>query len=83
MLIQKHIWLNFASSESFQNNQLVAFRFILNLHEPEPWPKGWVFDWLRHGEVKIFVSLRSYLSYLTGNCVRGSEQIGIETVRKN
>ena len=74
----KHvIWLNFAS---FQNNQLVAFPFILNLHEPEPGPKSRVLDWLRHSEVKVFVSL---CSYSTGRCVRGSKQIGIETVGKN
>ena len=64
------IWLNFAS---FQNNQLVAFLSVLNLHEPEPGPKSRVFDWLRHSEVKVFVSLRSYS---TGRCVRGSVQIG-------
>ena len=74
------IWLNFASFESFQNNQLVAFLFILNLHKPEPGPKSRVFDWLRHSEVKVFVSL---CSYSTCRCVRGSEQIGIETVGKN
>ena len=68
------------SFESFQNNQLVAFLFILNLHEPEAGPKSRVFDWLWHSEVKIFVSLRSYS---TDRCVRGSQQIGIETVGEN
>ena len=77
----KHfIWLNFASFESFQSNQLVAFLFILNLHEPEPGPKSRVLDWLRRIEVKVFVSL---CSYSTGRCARGSEQIGIETAGKN
>ena len=74
----KHvIWLNFAY---FQNNQLVAFLFIPNSHEPGLGPKSRVLDWLRCSEVKVFVSL---CSYLTGRCVRGSEQIGIETVVKN
>ena len=78
----KHvIWLNFASFESFQNSQLVAFLFILNLHKPaKPRPKSRVFDWLRHNDVKVFVSL---CSYSTGMCVRGFKQIDIETVGKN
>ena len=74
----KHvIWLSFAS---FQNIHLVASLFILNSHEPGPGPNSRVPDWLRRSEVKVFVSL---CSYSTCRCVRGSEQIGIETVVKN
>ena len=50
------------------------------MYKPEPGPKSRVLDWLRRSEMKVFVSL---CSYSTGRCVRGSEQIGIETVVKN
>ena len=48
--------------------------------EPEPGPKGRVFDWLRHSGVEVFVSL---CSCSVGGCVRGSERMGIETVEEN